>query len=213
MYDAIEYRHCEVIDTKLSAQGKSNPNPGVQCIHCDSRFSGGPSRIRGHILRISNRGGGACTSDTQAAEDARDFFQKVEDSLEATREKKRKRNELDELTDASGCKGSTDTLVQISIETAFAPAAKAMTDAAVARFVYAEGVPFAKVQSPYFQDMLTAVGQFGRGYKPPSMKKLRTSMLDEEVENVKQQLKVNAQLRPHVALLHYACHSPGSVCP
>ena len=31
--------------------------------------------------------------------------------------------------------------------------------------------------SPYFQELLTAVGSFGRGYSAPSMKKLRTSML------------------------------------
>jgi len=126
MYDAIEYRHCKVIDRKLSAQGKPNPNPGVKCIHCNSIFSGGTTRIRGHILRISKRGGGACTSDTPAAQEARALFQKVEDGLEANREKKRKRIKLDEITGASGTGGSSDGFVQLSSETAFSPGSRHM---------------------------------------------------------------------------------------
>ena len=151
MYDAIEYRRCKIIDPKLNAQGRSNPNPGVKCIHCKANFSGGPYRIRGHILGIRSRGGGACTGDTAAAEDARAFFQGVEDGMEAAKEKKRKRTELDEITDASGTGGSTDGLVQLSIEDSFLPGTQAKADAAVARFLYAEGIPFLKVQSPYLK--------------------------------------------------------------
>ena len=179
----------------------------MKCIHCKSAFNAGPSRIRGHILGIGSRGGGTCTGDTPAAQDARNYFQTVEDGLEAARERKGKRWELDELTHASGTGGSNDSLTQLSIETAFAPGAKAVADAAVARFVYAEGVAFVKTQSPYFQELLTAVGSFGRGYSAPSMKKLRTSMLDEEVENVKKQLKVGVYQRHSAAMLDYAQYS------
>ena len=79
MYGAIEYQHCKVTDPKLNAAGKANPNPLVECQQCESRFAGGPYRIRGHILRISNRGGGVCTSNTPAAVEARAMFQKVEE--------------------------------------------------------------------------------------------------------------------------------------
>ena len=195
MYDAIEYRHCVVIDKKLSVQSKANANPGVKCIHCECCFSGGPSRIRGHLLGISARGGGLCTSDSSAAQEARTFFQSTEDGLAAQREKKRKRTELDELTGGPGTEGSSAGLVQRSIESALTPGLKAKADAAVARCFYAEGIPFVKVESAYFQDMLAAVGVFGRGYRPPSMKRLRTSMLDEEVENVKEQMKVRSHHR------------------
>ena len=214
MYEAIEYQHCRVIDSKLSAQGKASSNPGVKCTHCKSQFTGGPFRIRGHILRITKRGGGACTSDTAAAQDAREFFQKVEDGLEADREKKRKRMELKSITNASGTGGSTDDLVQISIETAFLPGLRAAADAALARYVYAEGVPFLKTGSPYFQERLTAVGAYGRGYKAPSIKKLRTSMLDREVDSVKEQLKVRVRQICSAALLnsaYYRSHCHGSI--
>jgi hypothetical protein len=59
--------------------------------------------------------------------------------------------ELDELIYASGAGDSTNGFVQLSIETVLLPRAKATADAAVAGFVYAEGVPFAKTESPYFQ--------------------------------------------------------------
>ena len=188
MYDAVEYRHCQVIDIKLNAQGKPHPNPGVKCTLCNHKFSGGPFRIRGHILSIGNRGGGCCPSDTPAAQEARAYFQKVEDDLAAAKEKKRKRVELDEMTHASLTGNSSDGLVQLSIEAAFLPGLKGKADAALARFLYADGVPFIKSESPYFQEMLTAVGEYGRGYAPPSMRKLRTSMLDDEVHNVQQRL-------------------------
>ncbi len=190
MYDAIEYLHCVVIDKKLTAGGKSNSNPGVKCTHCSSVFSGGPSRIRGHILGISSRGGGSCTSDTTAAKQAKALFQKVEDAFEATRQKKRKRVELDEMTDGPGTRGARDSLVQKSIEDAFVPKLKENADDAVGRYFYGDGTPFIKVESDYFLDMVAAIGAYGSGYRPPSMKRLRTTMLDKEVENVKREMQV-----------------------
>ena len=32
MYEAIEYQHCRVIDSKLSAQGKASSNPGSSAL-------------------------------------------------------------------------------------------------------------------------------------------------------------------------------------
>ena len=100
MYDAIEYQHCKVRDPKLSAGGKASANPLVECVQCEARFAGGPFRIRGHVLRISSRDGGICTSDTPAAVAARAMFQRLEDETAAKKQKKRKREELEELTKA-----------------------------------------------------------------------------------------------------------------
>ena len=201
MYDAKEYQHCKIVDPKLTAGGRANANPGVECIHCQSEFTGGPFRIRGHILSIRNRGGGACTADDTAAQDARAYFQQVEDDMAANKQKKRKREELDELTNGSGTGGSTNGLVQLTMEEAIAPCLRDKADQSVARFVIAEGVPFVKIESVYFQDMLTAVGAVGSGYRPPSVKRLRTTLLDKELEYVKERLKVRGQqcheLLPH----------------
>ena len=158
MYDAKEYQHCKTVDPKLTEGGRANANPGVECIHCQSEFTGGPFHIRGHILSIRNRGGGACTADDTAAQDAKAYFQQVEDDMAANKQKKRKREELDELTNGSGTGGSTNGLVQLTMEEAIAPCLRDKADQSVARFLIAEGVPFVKIESVYFQDMLTAVG-------------------------------------------------------
>ena len=195
MYDDIEYQHCVVKDPKLNAAGKANANPVVEWVQCESKFAGGPYRIRGHILRISNRGGGACTSDTPAAVAARAKFQKIEDEMAANKGKKRQREELDELTNGSRTGASTTGLVQLSIEQAMAPCLKNNADEAVMRYIYADGVAFSKAESTYFKEMLAAVAAYGPGY-PPSAKRLRTSLLDKEVENVKERLKVRGQRSP-----------------
>jgi len=190
MYEAAEYRHCVVIVRKLNAQGRPHANPGVSCTLCESKLCGGPFRIRGHILGIAKSGGGRCTSDTPAAQDARAYFQKVEDDFEAAKEKRRKREELDELTHVSRTGTSDGSLKQQSIQAALAPGLKQKADAAFGRWSYADGRPFLKSESVYLQEFLTVVGEYGRGYAPPSVKKLRSNLLDDEVHNVRQRLQV-----------------------
>ena len=114
----------------------------------------------------------------------------MEDAAAAKREHKRKRDELDELTNASN--DGSDGLVQLSIEEAFLPGLKEKADSALARFLYAEGVPFVKTESSYLREFLQFVGAYGRGYAPPSMRKLRTILLDDGVLNVQQRLQAGA---------------------
>jgi len=56
-----------------------------------------------------------------SSEDSRALFQRLEDSFEADKEKKRNRTKLDEVTDASVTEGWVDGLKQVSIDTAFLP--------------------------------------------------------------------------------------------
>ena len=150
MYDAVEYRHCKVVDKKLH-KAKQAPIPG------SSAFTAIPPSVAAPVVFVAIYCASVlevavyCTSDTPAAEKARAIFQKTEDALEAAAEKKRKCKELDEITRSSAVVASSDSLVQITIEAAFEPGSKAHADAAVARFLYAEGVPFVKTQSPYFR--------------------------------------------------------------
>eukprot|EP00250_Pteridium_aquilinum_P035188 c8841_g1_i1 orf=218-805(+) len=59
---------------------------------------------------------------------------------------------------------------------------------ALRRFFYAEDVPFWKVRSPYFLDMVKAIGQVGPSYKPPSYNSLRTKELVDEVKCIERDL-------------------------
>ncbi|XP_071726331.1 uncharacterized protein [Rutidosis leptorrhynchoides] len=52
----------------------------------------------------------------------------------------------------------------------------------IGRFFFENGIPFNVATSPSFTNMLRSVGNFGRGFKPPSMHELRTWILDEEVK-------------------------------
>ena len=99
---------------------------------------------------------------------------------------------MEELTGASQAGGSGSGLVQKTIKQAFAPDLKGKADAAIARFLYAEGVAFNKTLSPYFKDMLLAIGRYGPGLQPPPYKYLGSSLLDAAVEAVRQQLAVGA---------------------
>ena len=59
---------------------------------------------------------------------------------------------------------------------------------AVRRFFYAEDIPHWKVRSPFFLQMLKAVGQAGPSYMPPSYYQLRTKELEDEVKCVEKDL-------------------------
>ena len=53
-------------------------------------------------------------------------------------------------------------------------------DGLVGRFFYGCGIPFNVARSPFFFDMVIGINEVPKGYKPPSSKKLRTSLLDKE---------------------------------
>ncbi|RVW88165.1 hypothetical protein CK203_042861 [Vitis vinifera] len=54
----------------------------------------------------------------------------------------------------------------------------------IGRFMYSKGLPFNIVNDPYWFPMIDAVTNFGPGFKPPSMHKLRTWILKEEVNDL-----------------------------
>ncbi|RVW34182.1 hypothetical protein CK203_106000 [Vitis vinifera] len=54
----------------------------------------------------------------------------------------------------------------------------------IGRFMYSKGLPFNIVNDTYWFPMIDAVTNFGPGFKPPSMHKLRTWILKEEVNDL-----------------------------
>lgn len=50
----------------------------------------------------------------------------------------------------------------------------------IGRFFFENGIPFNAVRSPSFINMCRSLGNYGRGFKPPSMHELRNWILDEE---------------------------------
>ena len=94
-------------------------------------------------------------------------------------------------TDESGPSTAGSTApAQMGIKQAFNKQIKVDADAAVCRYYYAEGTPFVKIKSPYFVEMLQKVAQFGVGYRPPPLKRLRTDCIDNEKALLDKDLKV-----------------------
>ena len=64
-------------------------------------------------------------------------------------------------------------------------AAKEFSDNAVAKFFFSEGIPFAKVNSPYFREMLRSVSKIP-DYKPPNRHTLASKLLNKEYRNMRE---------------------------
>jgi hypothetical protein len=61
-------------------------------------------------------------------------------------------------------------------------------DAKVVRFLYACGVPFNVLRSPYWHDLVKAINEAPKGYKSPNYEKARTVLLDREKAKVQRAL-------------------------
>ena len=72
----------------------------------------------------------------------------------------------------------TAVRTQPSILAAFGSSRVLAADAAVADFLFEEGVAFVKVESPAFKRMLSAVSKCP-GYSPPKRTRLSTTLLDD----------------------------------
>ena len=54
------------------------------------------------------------------------------------------------------------------------------TESRVARAIFACGIPFNVVRSPYWKDMVKAINEAPQGFKGPNYEKLRTMLLQKE---------------------------------
>ena len=64
--------------------------------------------------------------------------------------------------------------------------AREEADSRVARCIYACGIPFNVVRSPYWKDMIRAVNKAPQGYKGPNYEKVRTQLLKNEKDLVEE---------------------------
>eukprot|EP01018_Ginkgo_biloba_P017286 Gb_35075 [translate_table: standard] len=62
-------------------------------------------------------------------------------------------------------------------------------DYVIARFFYACGISFNAARSPYYEEMVRAINNGPKGYKPSRYEKLRTTLIDKEKSRVEKQLE------------------------
>ncbi len=181
------FKHVVVIDTHNDSAGKPSTNPTVQCVHCDKKFRGGSTRIRGHLAHTQGCGVAFCE---KVPAETKGFFEQLQKGKQEEKLKKRKLAALDKLTRSNSA--PVEPQAQATLPSAFSKCTKAQTDAAVGRFFYAEGVAFKKIESlesPYFAEMCQAIGKFGASYKPPTRRRLAVDLLDTEFKAVEDQLQ------------------------
>ncbi|MCO5550696.1 hypothetical protein L7F22_004186 [Adiantum nelumboides] len=165
-----------------------------KCKFCGHTWDGGPARIRYHLLKIAGHGVGPCDQVPDAVKevvtrlhaDARgdgtvrnDY---VNELVNATGEEASQSvNDATAITHASdSSKSKKRKGYEANLGSAFHLQARKHADQALRRFFYAEDIPEWKVRSPFFLEMVKAIGQAGPSYVPPSHHALRTTHLNDE---------------------------------
>lgn len=75
------------------------------------------------------------------------------------------------------------------LETIFQNLSREIVDIDAARCLYGNGLSFNLVRSPYFKQMLRSANKALAGYSSPSYERVRTTMLDDQVKLIDEQLK------------------------
>jgi hypothetical protein len=185
--------HCEKIgDNRLH----------IKCNYCKSMFWGGISRLKHHLVG-THKGVKACNKVTK---EVREYFRGVlmgsegegdEEEVEIVNIEggddagKKKRKLMQDAMGPLGALSKEKTRQTTTLNTFYRKPDRDKVCAAICQCLYANALPFNLVKSPYFKKMLTVVGDFGKGLKPPSYHEARVTFLEKEVDTIKVSLEKN----------------------
>ncbi|XP_050213239.1 uncharacterized protein LOC126664745 isoform X2 [Mercurialis annua] len=155
-----------------------------KCNHCNLRYNGSYSRVRAHLLGFSGVGVKSCPAIDRSLREA---FQILEEERLVRKKKKNTSN------------GKPSKRIRSSLQTSLSwkTISKEDVDDIVARFFYADGLNVDIVNSPYFHEMVKAIGAFGFGYEPPSIDKLSDSFLGKEKGRIVKSIALVRESWPH----------------
>ncbi|KAH6554742.1 hypothetical protein KP509_1Z310100 [Ceratopteris richardii] len=177
--EGIEWDYVE----KVKALPKGNWT--VKCNFCAHTWDGGANRIRAHILALKGYGVGKCD---QVPQHVKDSCKKVhariskhsfgESHVLRSGESVGEPSPCDDLDiglgESSSGHASKRSRGHVGpLDKAFDSQIRDDAYKVVRRFSFAEDIPFWKVRSPYFLEMLHAVGRVGTSFKAPSYQRLR----------------------------------------
>ena len=180
-----------------------NPGGGSykwRCSECKSIRNGSYTRVKAHLTGQTNTGVQVCAgpSDTngkpgQGLSPAKiKFFASLQDAADR-RLAKGKLPVQSPITRSPLPSRSTATTNKRPtlgpLEAAFNNQGREVADEYVARCIYANGLAFNLVRSPYWQQMIKAVNEAPKGYKSPGYEKVRTTLLTSERQSVDKQLQ------------------------
>jgi hypothetical protein len=156
---------------------KDPANFHVRCQFCHSEFHASKARLKCHLGHQRNSGIKHCLA---VPPQVRDAFHEVSD-------KKRKQRSPTKSTSSS--MSSDAALSQLSLPAAFQQDHRKEADEKWAKFCYTEGIPFSKFESPWLQEAIKATVAAGPSYKLPNPKKLGGTLLDQNVQAVREKLR------------------------
>eukprot|EP00253_Pinus_taeda_P024936 PITA_24936 len=163
-----------------------------RCNLCNNSYKGSYPRVKAHFLHGGGQGIAGCTKTTDPL--ARRAYQRAQDEADGT---KRRHDELTQATPQAtsniepriavearkrragatqqheqptpkNTRGASPSVQDSRIAKLVNVQAREETDCRVARCIYACGIPFNVVRSPYWQDMIRAINKAPQGYKGPN---------------------------------------------
>eukprot|EP01018_Ginkgo_biloba_P032215 Gb_18618 [translate_table: standard] len=144
-----------------------------QCNECGKAYIGSYSRVKAHLLHITKIRVKVCPKVNHAKKEA--FIKEQEDAERASKrgsvnpfKRTKEMGQLEKMMDVGG---------------------REDVDSRVARCIYACGISFNVVRSPYWQDMVRAINDGPKGYKTPSFEKVRTTLLTKEKSLMEQSIE------------------------
>ena len=156
-----------------------------ECRRCRKRFRGTHTRRRAHIVGKRGKGIEVCSvvleTEKTAYLDMERRFGDNHDNAERSRASE-KRKHCDSASGDGDGEGEAENLQRQQLQAtqirgplaaSFAKATKASLDQKVARFIYANGIPFNVTRCPHFQEMLRAVAVSGCAYAGPEYNSVR----------------------------------------
>ncbi|KAH7315170.1 hypothetical protein KP509_21G037200 [Ceratopteris richardii] len=197
--------------SQVKALGKGQYT--CKCKFCPHQWDGGSLRIRTHLLGLIGHGVVACKEVPKEIQDRVRKMHLHAKASSSTTSAIRDRDALgdaliDDMDDSiptggssmgSGdsihvqecdvsCKKRKASMPMGQLNAAMKNHERKQARIALRRFFYAEDIPHWKVRSPYFLDMVRAIGRVGSSFVLPTYAELRKSELMEEVKQVDRDL-------------------------
>jgi hypothetical protein len=176
---------CKFCDTKLSSTGvgrylKKNEIKKVLKKMMGKKFIKKPCFRFAIHLGFPGTGCSKCSNLPKIVQAA---FKELGKAWQEETKKASDKRQLDEDTADPSIQGSIKKR-QICLKDALNISAVQNADAAIARFFFAQAIPFATIESPYFLEMIRALQSAPSSYMPPNRRKLSGRLLDDAFKKV-----------------------------
>ncbi|XP_049936769.1 uncharacterized protein LOC126410604 [Nymphaea colorata] len=168
-------------------------NAFFRCNFCEGQFNGSYTRVKAHLLKISQKGIQPCKKITNETLAQLKKEQKAFDNKKSTSSGSGFIDIASILHDDIQNPTKKRKVVDVhqkSIKDSFSLQGRRELDLKVATFFYANCIPFNVARSPYWRDLVTSIANSNlTGYVPPSSERLRTVLLEQQMTRVNKLLE------------------------